>query len=66
MGASPIAAATATAVRKGRFSVVTHPDPGLINVPDPSAPASTPINSPQDGMPSSPRDGWYLIFGLIC
>ncbi|XP_034255000.1 serine/threonine-protein kinase WNK2-like isoform X6 [Thrips palmi] len=56
MGASPVAAATATAVRKGRFSVVTHPDPGLINLPDPSAPAHTPINSPQDAIPSSPHE----------
>ncbi|KAE8743997.1 hypothetical protein FOCC_FOCC009363 [Frankliniella occidentalis] len=52
MGASPIAPATATAVRKGRFSVVTHPDASLIGVRDTHAPASSPI----DATPPSPLD----------
>ncbi len=57
MGASPIAPATATAVRKGRFSVVTHPDPSLICARETPAPVSSPL----DATPPSPLDGKYCM-----
>lgn len=56
MGASPIAPAVATAVRKGRFSVVTHPDPNLVNLP------SAPVSSPSDVPTISPQEGWLEPF----
>lgn len=60
MGASPIAPAVATAVRKGRFSVVTHPDPNLVNLP--SAPVSSSTCSPLDVPTQSPQEGWLTPF----